>query len=90
MARDYKVYAHVEALELLPRTGKRRTAVLGFLQVLGKIGHLGGDYRRADPETGKSYEVTEVAGFAVTWWIDAPVGEVKVVDIQSCGANRAE
>ncbi|MCH7226428.1 hypothetical protein [Haloferula sp. A504] len=90
MARDYKVYAHVDALGLLPRTGRRRAAVLGFLQVLGKIAHLGGDYRRTDPETGRPYEVTEVAGFAVTWWIDAPVGEVKVVDIHSCDANRAE
>ncbi len=88
MARDYRVYVHFEALEVLPRTGKRRTAVVSFLQILGKIAHLGGDYSRTDPETARPYEVTEVAGFAVTWWIDAPADEVKVVDIHPCSDQR--
>ncbi len=88
MARDYRVYVHFEALEVLPRTGRRRCAVVSFLQVLGKIAHLGGDYVRNDPLSGRPFEVTEVAGFAVTWWIDAPADEVKVVDIHPCSAKR--
>lgn len=82
MARDYRVFVHLEALDSLPKTGKRRTALIGFLSILGDIAHLGGDYTRKDPETGRPFNVSEVAGYAVTWWIDAPVYEVKVVDIQ--------
>ena len=88
MARDYRVYAYFEALRVLPQTGRRRAAVVSFLQALGKIAHLGGDYTRIDPDTGRPYEVTEVAGFAVTWWIDAAVDEVKVVDIHPCSDKR--
>ena len=88
MARDYSVYVHFEALEVLPQRGRRRSVVLSYLGILGKIAHLGGDYVRKDPETGRPYEVTEVAGFAVTWWIDAPADEVKIVDIQPCSTKR--
>lgn len=84
MARDYKVFVHCEALDVVPRAGRGRKAVLSYLQVLGKIAHLGGDYVRKDPESGRGYNVTEVAGFAVTWWVDAAVNEVKVVDIHRC------
>lgn len=83
MARGYRVFVHFETLNTVPLRG-RRVAVIRFLQVLGEIAHLGGDYQRTDPETGRLFEVTEVAGFALTWWIDGPVGEVKVVDIHPC------
>ena len=73
----------LDALATLPKTGKRRLAVIGYLQILGQIAHLGGDYEVNDPETGRRFNVSEVAGYAITWWIDAPVGEVKVVDITS-------
>lgn len=36
-----------------------------------------------DPESSRRFEVTHVAGFAVTWWIDGPVYEVKVVDVHA-------
>ncbi len=83
MAKDYRVFVHFEALETLPKSGKRRAAVVQHLQSLGQIAHLGGDYVVKDPRTGRPFNVTEVAGYAITWWIDAPVGEVKVVDITS-------
>ena len=82
MAKQYRVFVHLEALEILPKSGKRRAAVINHLQILGEIAHLGGDYVLKDPETGRPFNVTEVAGFAITWWIDAPVSEVKVVDIR--------
>ena len=81
MAKEYRVFVHLEALDTLPISGKRRAAVVDHLQILGQIAHLGGDYTVNDPETGRPFNVTEVAGYAITWWIDAPVGEVKIVDI---------
>lgn len=84
MARDYKVFVHFRALESLPKTGKARFEVVRFLEILGEIAHLGGDHTRRDPETGRTFQVSEVAGFMITWWIDAPVHEAKVVDITRC------
>lgn len=34
-----------------------------------------------DPESGRSVWFSEVAGFVISWWIDEPVGEVKIIDI---------
>ena len=81
MAKEYRVFVHLKALDTLPGSGKRRAAVVAHLQILGQIAHLGGDYTIIDPETRRPFNVTEVAGYAITWWIDVPVGEVKVVDI---------
>lgn len=82
MGESYRVFVHFGALEALPRSGQRRVRVLSFLKELGEIAYLGGDYVRHDPETGRPYQVSVIAGFAVTWWIDSPVREVKVVDIR--------
>ncbi len=82
MAKDYRVFVHFEALDGLPKTGKRRTAVIHFLEILGQVAHLGGDYERVNPATGRSISVSEIGGFAITWWIDEPVLEVKVIDIK--------
>lgn len=80
---DYAVCIHLEALEVLPKSGKRREQVIDFIRHLGPIAHLGGDFQTTDPESGRPMEVTEVGGYALTWWIDGPVREVKVVDIRS-------
>ena len=83
MARDYRVVIDLEALDSLPRSGKRREAVIDFMRGLGKFAYLGGDFKLSDPETRRPFEVSVVAGFAITWWIDAPVNNVKVIDIRS-------
>ena len=83
MAKEYRVVVHLKALDILPRSGRRRAAVVGHLQILGQIAHHGGDFTVEDSQTGRPFNVTEVAGYAITWWIDAPVGEVKVVDIKT-------
>jgi hypothetical protein len=85
VARDYRVYVHQEALALLPKTGRRRDSVLRFLANLAQFAHLGEDFEAVDSETGRVVQVTEVSGYAITWWIDGPVREVKVVDITPTG-----
>lgn len=82
MAKDYRVFVHQESLGSLPKTGRRRESVLRFLIDLAQVAHLRGDFDAADPETGRVVQVTEVAGFAISWWIDSTVWEVKVVDIR--------
>ena len=81
--RDYRVSIDFEALDFLPRSGKRRESVLLFIGDLATSAHLGGDFRIKDPESQRYYEVSIVAGFSLTWWIDSPVNTVIVVEIQT-------
>ena len=82
MPSEYQVVIVLDALEVLPRTGKRRTSVIKFMQGLKDFAFMGGDFQVKDPETHRSFEVSLVSGYAVTWWIDAPVNKVMVVDIR--------
>ena len=82
MPRDYHVIANIEALDSLPRSGKRRELVLTYVRGLSTTAHIKGDIQLQDDLSQRSYEVSIVAGFAITWWIDAPVNEVRVVDIR--------
>ena len=82
MPGEYQVVVVLEALEVLPQSGKRRKSVLDFLRGLKDFAFLGGDFQVKDPMTLRSFEVSLVAGYAVTWWIDIPVHQVMVVDIR--------
>jgi len=82
MPIDYTVVVALEALDILPRTGKRRSSVLEFLRGLQNDAVLGGDFQLKDPETLRVVEVSLVSGYAITWWIDDPVSNVMVVDIR--------
>ena len=78
MRQDPRVLVNPDALENLRATGKRRGEVIAFLKDLS----VTGDFRVTDPESHRAFQVSLVAGFAVTWWADLPVNETKVVDIR--------
>ncbi len=82
MTPAYRVLMDLDALASLPRLGRRRGTVLGMLARLSESADLGGDFEINDPETSRSFQVSCVAGFAITWWIDHPVLEVKIIDIR--------
>jgi hypothetical protein len=82
MTPAYRVLIDLDALVSLPRSGRRRGAVLGMLARLSENADLGGDFEINDPETSRPFQVSCVAGFAITWWIDHPVLEVKIIDIR--------
>lgn len=82
MTPAYRVLIDLDALTSLPRSGKRRSTVLGMLEGLSDNADLGGDFEISDPETTRPFQVSCVAGFAITWWIDHPVLEVKIIDIR--------
>ncbi len=82
MTPAYRVLMDLDALASLPRSGKRRATVLGMLAGLCENADLGGDFEINDPETSRPFQVSCVAGFAITWWIDHPVLEVKIIDIR--------
>ena len=82
MKPPYRVLVDFEALTSLPRTGKRRVSVLGMIYGLAEKAGQGGDFEISDPETSRPFQVSCIAGFAITWWIDYHVREVKVIDIR--------
>ena len=82
MSRNYHVVLNIDAIESLPKSGKRRELVLSFIRDLSWTSHTGGDITFDDQLTRRPYELNVVAGFAITWWIDAPVNEIRVVDIR--------
>lgn len=75
MARDYNVVINIDALESLPSSGKRRELVLSYVRGLSWSAHIRGDIHFEDDLSKRPYEVSIVAGFAITWWVDAPVEE---------------
>lgn len=82
MARDYKVVIDLDAIEALPRSGRRREEVVHYLKWLSSSLHPRGDIRFEDRVSQRDFHVSLVAGFAVTWWIDDPVESIRVVEIR--------
>jgi hypothetical protein len=82
MARDYKVVIDLDAIESLPKSGRRREEVITFLKWLSASTRPCGDFRFEDRVSQRIYDVSLVAGFTVTWWIDDPVESIRIVDIR--------
>lgn len=82
MPRDPRVLVNLDALEKLPASGRRRKEVVDFLKALQSTGNSPGDFHITDPESHRPFQVSLVAGYAITWWTDHPVNEIKVLDIR--------
>ncbi|MEP2774926.1 MAG: hypothetical protein ABJQ29_09820 [Luteolibacter sp.] len=82
MTPVYRVLIDLDALASIPRSGQRRTSILAVIQGLSNHVDLGEDFEVTDPETARPFQVSCIAGFAITWWIDYPAQEVKVIDIR--------
>jgi len=82
MARDYNVIIDLDAVESLPKSGKRREEVIAYLRWLSGAVRIRGDIRFQDEFSQRTYEVSLIAGFAITWWLDAPIESIRVVDIR--------
>jgi hypothetical protein len=84
---DYRLYLRFEAAETLRiLRGAQRTAIIAFVDSLKSDPNSRGDYSETD-ETGRNIEIKVIGSFAITYWPDHPVKEVKVVDISR--ADRA-
>lgn len=79
--KRYKLFVHYETLEVLPKSGSRRQNLNEFFASLPDNAFLGGDFEEIDPESARLVWISEVAGFIISWWIDNPVKEVKIIDI---------
>lgn len=61
-------------------SGERQLPTLS--KGLGRSLISGGDFQVRDSESSRTFEVSTVAGFAVTWWIDGPAEEVKIINVR--------
>ena len=82
MARDYKIIIDLDAVESLPKSGRRREEIVAYLRWLSRAAKTQGDIRFRDEISQRTYEVSLVAGFSITWWLDAPIESIKVIDIR--------
>jgi hypothetical protein len=79
--RPYQIYINQEALVSAPRSGPSRKAVMDFINSLATNPNSAGDFAEMD-EVGRTVYVKIVGRFAITFWADHPVLEVKVTHIK--------
>ena len=79
--RPYRVFINLAALDTAPRSGVRRSRVIRFINSLASDPFCVGDFSETD-EIGRKVCVKIVEDFAITFWADHPVSEVKVTHIK--------
>jgi hypothetical protein len=77
----YDVYVHESLLHAAPKSGAERRQVMEFIRWLGDHPFASGDYSDID-SAGRRREVAVVGRYAITFWADHAVREVKVTDLQ--------
>jgi hypothetical protein len=82
---EYQIYTRLEAINALPRDPKQRMMIFKFFDLLSRMPHTPGDFKEKDI-TLREHEVKVVGNFAVTYWFDAPVKIVMIVNLRPAGS----
>ena len=77
----YRVYIHVDLLEVVPVKGAQRRMIMEFVRSLADSPDSRGEYTDRD-STDRERQIKIIGKFAVTYWTDEAVKSVMVVDIQ--------
>ena len=77
----YAVYINEAALASAPRSGAQHRMVMRFVASLGENPFAAGDFSEKD-DAGRTVQVKVVGRFAITFWTDHAVSEVKVTHIK--------
>ena len=77
----YKVLVSIEILELERPSRRQRDQILHFLQILANNPTKPGDYEEHDA-VGRPIQIKIVGDYALTYWADHAVREVKVIQIE--------
>lgn len=78
---EYDVFMHLDLLALMPKTGAQRRKIMDFIHSLRQSPFTPGDYTERDAAQ-LDREVKVMGDYAVTYWVDAPVRAVMIVDIR--------
>lgn len=76
-----EVFLHAGLLEAMPKSHVQRRRILDFVRQLQTQPDTLGDFTDRD-ETLRTRQVKIVGDHAITYWHDAPVNTVMVVDIR--------
>ena len=80
--RAYAVFINEQALAAAPRSGTQRESVMKFIRSLGNNPNTAGDFTEKD-NVGRIVQVKIIGRYAVTFWADHAVSEIKVTHIKS-------
>jgi len=80
--RAYAVFIHEQALAAAPRSRMQREAVMRFIRSLADNPNTAGDFTEKDL-AGRIVQVKVIGRYAVTFWADHAVSEIKVTHVKS-------
>jgi hypothetical protein len=80
--RPYAVFINAQALAAAPRSGTQRENVMRFTRSLADNPNTAGDFTEKD-NTGRIVQVKVIGRYAITFWADHVVSEIKVTHIKS-------
>lgn len=80
--QPYKVLISIEVLQLERPARRERERILAFLESLADNPGKTGDYEERD-EAGRPVQIKIVGDYALTYWADHAVKEVKVTKIET-------
>ena len=80
--QPYKVLVSIEVLHLKRPSRQQRDQILSFLESLAEHPSKPDDYEERD-EVGRPIQITIVGDYALTYWADHAVKEVKVTRIET-------
>jgi hypothetical protein len=80
--RPYAIYINEAALNFTPRSGLQREKVFSFIRSLADNPNTLGDFSESD-DAHRIVQVKIIGRYAVTFWADHAVSEVKVTHIKS-------
>lgn len=80
--RPYAVFISEQAIASAPRSGPPRELVMRFIRSLADNPNALGDFKETD-NAGRIVQVKIIGRYAVTFWADHAVSEVKVTHIKS-------
>jgi hypothetical protein len=79
--RPYTIYINESALNSAPRSGLQREKVFNFIRSLADNPNTPGDFSEAD-DARRTVQVKIIDRYAVTFWADHAVSEIKVTHIK--------
>jgi hypothetical protein len=77
----YEVYMHLDLLEAVPKHGLQRRKVMDFIASLRERPDTRGDFSDKDASL-RVREIKIIGDYAITFWLDAPVRIIMVVDVR--------
>ncbi len=79
---NYKVFLRLEAMEMLRKIrGVQKTRISRFIDALTVNPFLAGDFSEND-DAQRQIEIKVIGRYAITYWADHAVSEVKIIDIR--------